>query len=229
MFFFPLLFYCRYLAVQKWKRQGPGAVSLHTDKRANSAEVGYSHPLKSHLPSLAKRFHCGLFSLDRVDIVPLPLVSASKRLTLKMPGILWALTKQNSFLLSFVKETCVSILWLFLVLFLASGCQFSRTPCDKWHSYSKPMLGFPDGASDKESTCQCRRGKRHEVSLWVRKIPGVGNVNPLSILAWKIPWTEEPGRPHTVHGAAKSQIWLSAHTHPNNLPICSSGGISEFY
>ena len=25
-----------------------------------------------------------------------------------------------------------------------------------------------------------------------------------SILAWRIPWTEEPGRP-TVHGVAKSQ------------------------
>ena len=29
-----------------------------------------------------------------------------------------------------------------------------------------------------------------------------------SILAWKIPWTEEPGR-LTVCGVAKSQIWLS--------------------
>ena len=25
-----------------------------------------------------------------------------------------------------------------------------------------------------------------------------------STLAWKIPWTEEPGRLHTVHGVAKS-------------------------
>ena len=25
-----------------------------------------------------------------------------------------------------------------------------------------------------------------------------------SILAWRIPWTEEPGRLHTVHGVAKS-------------------------
>ena len=24
--------------------------------------------------------------------------------------------------------------------------------------------------------------------------PGVGNGNPLNILAWEIPWTEEPGR-----------------------------------
>ena len=25
-----------------------------------------------------------------------------------------------------------------------------------------------------------------------------------SILAWKIPWTEEPGGLHTIHGVAKS-------------------------
>ena len=30
-----------------------------------------------------------------------------------------------------------------------------------------------------------------------------------SILAWRIPWTEEPGRLHTVHGVAKSWIQLS--------------------
>ena len=28
---------------------------------------------------------------------------------------------------------------------------------------------------------------------WVRKIPGGGNGTPLHILAWRIPWTEEPG------------------------------------
>ena len=30
-----------------------------------------------------------------------------------------------------------------------------------------------------------------------------------SILAWRIPWTEESGRIHTVHGVAKSQTRLS--------------------
>ena len=30
-----------------------------------------------------------------------------------------------------------------------------------------------------------------------------------SILAWKIPWIEEPGRLHTVHGVAKSRTRLS--------------------
>ena len=30
-----------------------------------------------------------------------------------------------------------------------------------------------------------------------------------SILAWRIPWKEEPGRLHTVHGVAKSWTQLS--------------------
>ena len=31
------------------------------------------------------------------------------------------------------------------------------------------------------------------LTLGSRRSPGVGNGNPLSIFAWKIPWTEEPG------------------------------------
>ena len=33
-----------------------------------------------------------------------------------------------------------------------------------------------------------------------------------STLAWKIPWTEEPGRLHTVHGVLKSWTPLSDFT-----------------
>ena len=33
-----------------------------------------------------------------------------------------------------------------------------------------------------------------------------------STLAWKIPWTEEPGRLHTVYGVTKSQTRLSDFT-----------------
>ena len=31
--------------------------------------------------------------------------------------------------------------------------------------------GLPNGASGKESTCQCKRHKRHGFNPWVRKIP----------------------------------------------------------
>ena len=33
-----------------------------------------------------------------------------------------------------------------------------------------------------------------------------------STLAWKIPWTEEPGELHAVHGVAKSRTQLSNFT-----------------
>ena len=33
-----------------------------------------------------------------------------------------------------------------------------------------------------------------------------------STLAWKIPWAEEPGRLHAVHGVARSQTRLSDFT-----------------
>ena len=36
------------------------------------------------------------------------------------------------------------------------------------------------------------------------RFPGEGNGNPLHILAWRLPWTEEPGRLHTVHRVAKN-------------------------
>ena len=54
-----------------------------------------------------------------------------------------------------------------------------------------PYWGFPGGASGKEPVCQCRR---------CRFDPRVGTiplekekVTHFSILAWRIPWKEEPG------------------------------------
>ena len=45
--------------------------------------------------------------------------------------------------------------------------------------------------SGKESACQCRR---HGFDPWVGKIPlEEERATHSGILAWKIPWTEEPG------------------------------------
>ena len=55
------------------------------------------------------------------------------------------------------------------------------------------IKGFPSGASGKESACGSRRSKRHEFDPWVRKIPlEEGMTTYSSVLAWRIPWTEEP-------------------------------------
>ena len=59
----------------------------------------------------------------------------------------------------------------------------------------KENPGFSSDTSGKEPTCQCRRRKETQVQ-------SLGGGDPLedgmathsSILAWRIPWTEEPGR-----------------------------------
>ena len=51
--------------------------------------------------------------------------------------------------------------------------------------------GFPGGSDGKASACNA--GNLGSVP-GSRRSPGEGNGNPPHILAWKIPWTEEPGR-----------------------------------
>ena len=64
--------------------------------------------------------------------------------------------------------------------------------------------GLPWCLSGKESDCQCRRRKRCGFNPWVRQIPW-------RILAWRIPWTEEPGGLQ-ITGTKKSQSWVNTHT-----------------
>ena len=79
-------------------------------------------------------------------------------------------------------------------------------------------LGFPCGASGKESACQCRRCERSRFDPWVRKIP------------WRRKWHPTPvSWPGNFHGkkslvgyspwAAKSWTQLRdwAHTHTDTL------------
>ena len=59
---------------------------------------------------------------------------------------------------------------------------WGEKPFGKLKTFSH--LGLPRWCSGKESACQAGDAG---------SIPGEGNDNPLSILAWEIPWTEEPG------------------------------------
>ena len=49
---------------------------------------------------------------------------------------------------------------------------------------------FPGGSDGKESACSA--GDLSSI-LGLGRSPGKGNGNPLQYLAWRIPWTEEPG------------------------------------
>ena len=66
---------------------------------------------------------------------------------------------------------------------------------------------YPGGTSGKESACQCRRREMWVWSLGWEDSLEEGTATHSSILACRIPWTEEHGS-YIVHGVAKSQLWL---------------------
>ena len=86
-----------------------------------------------------------------------------------------------------------------------------------------PLWGFPNSTSGKEPACHCRRRKRCGFGPWVGRIPWRRAWQTHSgILAWRIPWTEKPGRLQ-VHKVTQSRTWLkqlSRHTvfHCISLP-----------
>ena len=74
--------------------------------------------------------------------------------------------------------------------------------------------GFPSGASGKEPTCEFRRVKRP----WFFPIWGDHLEEDMethsSILAWRIPWTEELGGLQSVGSHIVGHAWSNFGTHP---------------
>ena len=71
---------------------------------------------------------------------------------------------------------------------------------------------LPRWHSGKETTCQRKRHKRWGFDPWVGKIPWSRKWKLTHILAWKIPWTEEPDRLHSIGLQRVKQDWAHKHT-----------------
>ena len=69
---------------------------------------------------------------------------------------------------------------------------FGGSPPWGIHTLYLVHVGFPGGAIGKEPACQCRRRKRCGFYPGLGRSPGGGMATHSSILAWRIPWTEEP-------------------------------------
>ena len=61
----------------------------------------------------------------------------------------------------------------------------------KWLSSSRSSIGLPGSSESKESACNA--GNLGLIP-GLERSPGEGNATHSSILAWRIPWTEEPDR-----------------------------------
>ena len=105
------------------------------------------------------------------------------------------------------------------------GCLFSHLFDLNVFSYSLSYLtrdlertgekctwDFPGGSSGKEPACQCRRLRDAGLIPESGQSPGGGNSNHSSILAWRIPWTDEPGRLQLGHKESDITEQLSTHT-----------------
>ena len=82
-----------------------------------------------------------------------------------------------------------------------------------WFSVMSGSL-FPGGAGGNEPICQCRRHKRQGLDPWVGKIPWrrAWQPTPSSILAWSIPWTEEPGGLQSTGSQRTGHDWAPQHS-----------------
>ena len=77
-----------------------------------------------------------------------------------------------------------------------------KIPRRRGRLHTPVFLGFPDGSAGKESTCS---------------VGDLGQEDPLekgmathsSILAWRIPWTEEPGE---LQSMGSQGDWATKHS-----------------
>ena len=75
-------------------------------------------------------------------------------------------------------------------ILLIPSVKFSCSVVSDFLRSPSNLLGFPYSSVSKESACNA--GDLGSIPRSGRS-PGEGNGNPLHIIAWRIPWTEEPG------------------------------------
>ena len=89
-----------------------------------------------------------------------------------------------------------------LSLSIVSGAEYNP---------SKYLIdGFP-GGSDAKASAYTTRETRVQSLGWEDLLEKEMAIHA-STIAWKIPWTEEPGGLHVVHGVTKSRTRLSDFT-----------------
>ena len=82
-----------------------------------------------------------------------------------------------------------------------------------WHSV-QPLIGLPWWLSRKESTCNAELQDTEVLSLGQEDLLEEGIAIHSSILAWRIPWTEETGELQSIRSHRIGHEWNDfAHTH----------------
>ena len=87
---------------------------------------------------------------------------------------------------------------------------------------AKPSLGFPGAAMVQNPLASA--GDARDVGLipGLGRSPGEGNGNHSSILAWKIPWTEEPGGLQSTGSQRVGHDWATECAHTQMFPLVTA-------
>ena len=87
-------------------------------------------------------------------------------------------------------------------------------------------MGFPGGSDAEESVCNA--GNPGSIP-GLRRSAGKGNGNPLHILAWRIPGTEEPGRLHSMGHKESDMTERLTHATPHTFyTTVPTGHLTDF-
>ena len=86
-------------------------------------------------------------------------------------------------------------------------------------------LGFPGSSVGKEPTCNVRDTGDAGSVPGSRRSSGGGHETYFNILAWRIPWTEEPGRLQSIGSQKVEHDW--SHMHACRISIRSDQSLSR--
>ena len=81
--------------------------------------------------------------------------------------------------------------------------------CSFYYNFVVSYMGLPGGSDSKKSFCSAG-----DLGLipGLGRSPGRGHGNHPSILAWRIPWTEEPGGPQSMGSQRVRHDWPTKHS-----------------
>ena len=80
-------------------------------------------------------------------------------------------------------------------------------------------MGFPGATSGKEPTCQYRTHETRVQSLGWKDLLEEGMATHSSILAWRIPWTEDPGGLQFM-GSQRFRYYWATNTYKCSIRVC---------
>ena len=128
-------------------------------------------------------------------------------------GFFWVRSNTSCVILQGRKENCYNLFLLLLILHSHPWLPLRISNCFTACVYN--TKGLPTWLSGKEPTCHCRRC---QFDPWVRKMPWRRKWQLHSnILAWKSPWTEEPGGLQSMGWQNGTRLGNRAHTHKTML------------